>query len=66
MSSPDNFYPDYLTVTVLYGVYHVNLMHYDSRSDSYQVFMSKNYGKSKESAEVGVKQWAAQDGLEVR
>lgn len=65
MSKPNPDNPSFLTISELYGQWHVNLMEYNSRADDYQIARSAQLA-SKHNAEVYAREWAKRDGLEIR
>lgn len=61
----DDDNPTFVTVTHILGSYHVDLMEWDKRADSYQVTQSIQK-HDKAEANQYAREWAARDGLEVR
>ena len=58
--------PPYLTIDNLHGVWHINLMEYSIRDDSYYVAISKQVHGGSRVVEEVAKEWAERDGLEIR
>ena len=55
----------YITTVEIFDVWHVNLVEWDTRSDGYQVTISKQMS-SKGAAWIEAQEWAKREGLEVR
>lgn len=57
--------PDYISVSKLLGVYHVNKHSWNNRQDCYQIVISKR-AQEKGAAWVMAQEWAKREGIEVR
>lgn len=58
--------PSYITAVELYGIWHVNFMQFNTRTDAYEVTMSKKLGVNKYAAVAEAVKWAKVVGLEYR
>lgn len=65
MSNLNEENPRFITIVAIFGSYHVDLMEWDTRADSYMVAMSKQF-HDQAAARAHAESWAAQEGVEVR
>lgn len=56
--------PPYITIVVLYGIPHVNLMEWDKRADTYLVVISKQCDPT--NAQSLAEEWAEKEGYDIR
>ncbi len=59
--------PAYITVVRMNREYHLNMMKWDDRAGDYQVYDTHHIKPlTLLEAQTGARQWAAEEGLEVR